>query len=123
MYGVAAPANGFTSRGASTVTFVESGPQALQALQANVARLEVEAQVNVHRGDSLDFVRGLGPNAFDVVLADPPYGGGCATELVRLYRQVPFARILSVEHSSVEHPDGDETRPYGSSALTFCYEP
>ena len=109
------------SRGAASTTFVECATKALEALRANIVQLGVAGQVNIHRGDSLDFVKRLGPNAYDVVLADPPYGETIATELVRLYRQVPFARILSVEHPSSEKPGGDETRTYGSTALTFCY--
>jgi 16S rRNA (guanine966-N2)-methyltransferase len=109
------------SRGAASVTFVECGAKALKALRANIAQLGVDGQVSIHRGDSLNFVKHLGPDAYDVVLADPPYGEAIATGLVRLYRQVPFARILSVEHPGGEKPGGDETRPYGSTALTFCY--
>ncbi|NNG17185.1 MAG: 16S rRNA (guanine(966)-N(2))-methyltransferase RsmD [Gemmatimonadales bacterium] len=109
------------SRGAASITCVERGTTALAALRANIAQLGVEGHVTIHRGDSLDFVSGLGPNAYDVVLADPPYGEAIATGLVRLYRQVPFARILSVEHPSSEQPGGDDMRLYGSTALTFCY--
>lgn len=109
------------SRGAASTTFVECGTKALEALRANIVQLGVAGQVNIHRGDSLDFVKRLGSNAYDVVLADPPYGEAIATGLVHLYRQVWFASILSVEHPSSEKPGGDETRTYGSTALTFCY--
>jgi len=111
------------SRGAASITLVEYGTKALEALRANIAQLDVGGQANIHRGDSLDFVKRLGPDAYDVVLADPPYGEAIATELVRLYRHVSFARILSVEHPGSEKPGGDETRLYGSTALTFCYAP
>jgi 16S rRNA (guanine966-N2)-methyltransferase len=109
------------SRGAASVTFVECGTKALAALRANIAQLAVEEQVTIHREDSLGFVKRLDRNAFDMVVADPPYGDAIATTLVRLYRQVQFARILSVEHPSSEQPGGDERRLYGSTALTFCY--
>ena len=109
------------SRGATSIMFVECEAQVLGALRINITQLGVEGQVTVHRGDSLDFVKRLDPLAYDVVLADPPYGDAIATELVRLYRQVPFARILSVEHPGNERPGGDDMRLYGSTALTFCY--
>ena len=43
--------------------------------------------------------------------------------LVALFRRTPFARILSVEHRAGDRLDGDSTREYGDSALTFCHAP
>jgi len=42
---------------------------------------------------------------------------------VALFRRTPFARILSVEHSADLRLDGDSTRRYGDTALTFCHAP
>jgi hypothetical protein len=42
---------------------------------------------------------------------------------VTLFRRTPFARILSVEHRAGDRLDGDETRRYGDTALTFCHAP
>jgi hypothetical protein len=42
---------------------------------------------------------------------------------VALFRRTPFARILSVEHAAGEPLDGDSTREYGDTALTFCHAP
>jgi 16S rRNA G966 N2-methylase RsmD len=68
------------------------------------------------------FAERLTPGAFDLVLADPPYTGDHASKLVALFRQKPFGRILSVEHSSSLELDGD-TRRYGDTAITFCHAP
>jgi 16S rRNA (guanine966-N2)-methyltransferase len=111
------------SRGAVTATFVELNPPSLRALQANVAALGVADRVTVHRGDALRYVEGLPPGAFDVALADPPYVRDDAARLVALFRSTPFARILSVEHRATDRLDGDSTRRYGDTALTFCHAP
>ncbi|MEP7176203.1 MAG: 16S rRNA (guanine(966)-N(2))-methyltransferase RsmD [Gemmatimonadales bacterium] len=111
------------SRGAASVAFVELNPPSLRALDANVAALGVEDRVTIHRGDALRFAERLERGAFDLVLADPPYGRDDGARLVSLFRRTPFARILSVEHSADERLDGDSTRRYGSTALTFCQAP
>lgn len=111
------------SRGASAADFVELSGPSLIALRANIAALGVEARTTVHRGDALRFARRLAPGAYDVALADPPYGLGLAGQMVALFRQAPFARILSVEHRADEAVPGDDTRRYGDTAITFCYAP
>jgi 16S rRNA (guanine966-N2)-methyltransferase len=111
------------SRGAASVTFVELNPPSLRALQANIAALGVGDRVTVHRGDALRYAAGLEAGAFDVALADPPYARDDAARLVALFRSTPFARILSVEHRATDRLDGDSTRRYGDTALTFCHAP
>jgi 16S rRNA (guanine966-N2)-methyltransferase len=111
------------SRGAAAVTFVELNPPSLRALGDNIAALGVEGLTTVHRGDALRFVERLSPDTFDVILADPPYSTDQAERLVAHYRQQPFGRILSVEHRSDLHLDGDDTRRYGDTAITFCRAP
>jgi 16S rRNA (guanine966-N2)-methyltransferase len=111
------------SRGAASATFVELNPPSLQALQANVASLGVADRATVHRGDALRYVASLPAGAFDIALADPPYARDDAARLVALFRSTPFARILSVEHSATERLDGDSTRRYGDTALTFFHAP
>jgi 16S rRNA (guanine966-N2)-methyltransferase len=111
------------SRGAGNVTFVELNPPSLRALQQNIAALGVEASTTVHRGDALRFVERLTGAEFDLVLADPPYTTDQAGRLVAHYRRQPFGRILSVEHRSDLQLDGDDTRRYGDTAITFCHAP
>jgi 16S rRNA (guanine966-N2)-methyltransferase len=111
------------SRGAAAATFVELNPPSLRALQANVATLGVADRATVHRGDALRYAEGLPASAFDIALADPPYARDDAARLVALFRSTPFARILSVEHSAAERLDGDSTRRYGDTALTFFHAP
>jgi 16S rRNA (guanine966-N2)-methyltransferase len=111
------------SRGAAGATFVELSPASLEALRANIAALGVEQRATVHRGDALRFVDGLAAGTFDVAFADPPYATDAADRLVVLFRRTPFARILSVEHPADRRVDGDETRRYGDTAVTFCRAP
>jgi 16S rRNA (guanine(966)-N(2))-methyltransferase RsmD len=62
------------SRGAASATFVERARPALRALQANLAGLDLDAEVV--RGDALAFLRtaSRGARQYDLVLLDPPYG-------------------------------------------------
>jgi 16S rRNA (guanine966-N2)-methyltransferase len=111
------------SRGATSAVFVELSPPSLEALRSNIAALGAESRTTVRRADALRFAERLEAGAFDVALADPPYTAGAAAKLVALFRRVPFARILSVEHRATERVDGDDTRRYGDTALTFCRAP
>ena len=82
------------SRGAASVVFVEDNRQGLSLIQRNAASLGVEERVHVI-GESVARVsgrlkaKGLGP--FDLVLADPPYGGGWE---LRLLNELPWPELL-----------------------------
>jgi 16S rRNA (guanine966-N2)-methyltransferase len=108
------------SRGAASATFVELAPASLDALRANIEALGVGSRATVHRGDALRFAQGLDAGAYDVAFADPPYTTDAADRLVALFRRAPFARILSVEHPAGRRVEGDATRRYGDTAVTFC---
>ena len=79
--------------------------------------------MTIHRGDALRFAERLQPGAYDVAFADPPYAGDEAAELARTFRETPFARVFSVEHSAEQAIAGDDTRRYGDTAITFLYGP
>jgi 16S rRNA (guanine966-N2)-methyltransferase len=111
------------SRGAASVTFVELNSPSLRALDQNITALGVQKSVTVHRGDALRYAERLTGGQFELVLADPPYTTDQASRLVSLFRQKPFGRILSVEHRSDLALDGNDTRRYGDTAITFCYAP
>ena len=61
------------SRGAASVQLVEADPQLAQALQSAAARLEAAAQLRVHRGDALAWLREAGDGGFDIAFVDPPF--------------------------------------------------
>jgi 16S rRNA (guanine966-N2)-methyltransferase len=109
------------SRGAAHVTFVEQSGGALRALRANIERLGAAAETRVIRANAVRFVEGLEGFAFDLALADPPYGRGHAEALLHCYARTPFARWLWVEHGRKEmlpQLPGSQTRTYGDTALT-----
>jgi 16S rRNA (guanine966-N2)-methyltransferase len=114
------------SRGAAHVTFVERSGGALRALRANIEKLGAIAEVHVVRGDALAYAQQLAPRAFDLALADPPYGTGAAAALAEAFLRSPFAGWLWIEHRAAESlrdAPGARTRRYGDTALTALPAP
>lgn len=114
------------SRGAEHVTFVEKSAGTLRVLQANIAKLRAEP-VEVVRGDAIAYVRKLDAGAFDVAVADPPYGDDHASALAKVFLQTPFAESLWIEHrvgdSLPELPAETRQRRYGDTMLTTLTAP
>ncbi len=109
------------SRGAREVVFVEKSREALRVLRANLDLLGAGDLARVVQDDALRYVRGLEEGAFDLALADPPYGLGLARQLLEHYQRRPFARELWVEHRTRDGvPDipGAGKRKYGDTMLT-----
>ena len=109
------------SRGAAHATFVEIARQSLASLGDNLRTLDAEARATVVKGDALKYALRLGPLAFDVALADPPYGQGHAAALLERFAQVPFARELWVEHrtgEAVPELPGLRQRRYGDTTIS-----
>ena len=118
--GSGAPGLEALSRGAERAEFVELNAKSLRALRENIELLGAGASSVIHRGDAVRFVASLDAGAFDLAFADPPYGLGIAAAIADRWREVPFATLLGVEHSTRdEMPPGGETRRYGDTALTF----
>src|SRR5678809_458560 len=79
------------SRGAAQVTFVEQDRRAIALIEENLKMCAVQGGYTIHRGDVATVLPGLGSNAFDLILLDPPYdittmtavleasGGACAS--------------------------------------------
>jgi 16S rRNA (guanine966-N2)-methyltransferase len=108
------------SRGAASADFVEKNPKSLRALEENIETLGAHDLATVHRKSAPNFVSLLKAGAYDIVFADPPYATGDAVRLAERWKEVPFTRVLSVEHSATDAmPDGGDTRQYGSTAITF----
>jgi 16S rRNA (guanine966-N2)-methyltransferase len=112
------------SRGAASVDFVDIAPRSITALKGNIATLGVADVARVHRADALRFAARLAPLSYDMAFADPPYTiETAAAELVATFRATPFARVLTVEHACGTPVDGDQSRRYGDTTITFCYAP
>ncbi len=111
------------SRGATHVDFVELADASLAALRANIQTVGAESRTRVRRADALRFAQRLGAKAYDIAFADPPFSTDHAERVVAIFRKTPFAGILGLQHRTALVLDGDETRRYGTHALTFLYAP
>lgn len=90
------------SRGARYVDFVENGAPALHALKGNVAKFRTGTKLRIFKQDAIPFVERLREGSYDVVFADPPYGSRKLDRIVEQWLEVPFAKVLTFEHSK-EH--------------------
>lgn len=119
------------SRGASEVVFVEADRSIAKGLEKTLADLEVAPQCHLVRADAVATLeRGALVGRFDLILADPPYGGGLAdrilTALSRRFCLADRGRIV-VERASTEPPFADprerlaleRSAPYGDTRLDF----
>lgn len=114
------------SRGAARVTFVELAAAPLMALQANVEKLGADDEVEIVRADAHKYAAALAPGAFDIALADPPYGREDAMRMVQAFARRPFARLLCIEHrarTTLPALPAARSRRYGDTALTFIPAP
>jgi 16S rRNA (guanine966-N2)-methyltransferase len=111
------------SRGAAHATFVETHPDSLSALRANIAALGAEEHTDIRRADAVRFVAGLAPHAYDVALADPPFASDLAQQIAAAWHHAPFASVLAVEHPRKTELTGGTTRRWGDIAVTFYHAP
>jgi 16S rRNA (guanine966-N2)-methyltransferase len=111
------------SRGATHATFVEAQSASLALLRANIAALGAASESEIHRGDVLRFIAGLGQGEYDLALADPPFASPLAQGIVAAWHALPFAAVLSVEHDKKTQLPGGTTRRWGDIAVTFYRAP
>jgi 16S rRNA (guanine966-N2)-methyltransferase len=97
------------SRGASHVTFVESDRAAVTALKANIAKMGADFDTTL-LAMPVEAV-GRAPAPFDLLLLDPPYGGGLA--LPALARLVANGWVAPHALVSVETAKGEALDPPG----------
>ncbi len=111
------------SRGAATCMFVESDKLAVDALKANLAKLEIRGDVRATSVMAL----GPAPAPLDVILMDPPYNTGAGlVALDKLSRLgwVGPATWISLETAKAEIVElagfeVDATRVHGKARLTL----
>jgi len=99
------------SRGARSVDFVENGAEALHALKANVAALKETKRCRIFKKDALPWIANLSEGAYAVAFADPPYGSRKLDLVLERWREVPFARVLVLEHDQ-SHEVGGKGKRY-----------
>ena len=114
------------SRGARHVTFLERGPQALQALKANIRSMRAEADTSVITGDALRPPQAKLP--VSLVFLDPPYAQPlCAPALTALagcgwLTPGAVAVAETAREAEAVTPDGfavADVRDYGKARVTF----
>jgi 16S rRNA (guanine966-N2)-methyltransferase len=117
------------SRGAAAVTFVERDPRAVQLIDTNLAALGAggAAKPVIIRAGFADAVARLGGQVFDLIILDPPYAHGAATEALgaAAVLAAPGTRIV-IEHAARHAPPDahgglrrTRTVIAGDSALSF----
>jgi 16S rRNA (guanine966-N2)-methyltransferase len=108
------------SRGARSCDFVENGAAAIHSLKANIAALHVRDAVRVFDRDAIPFVRRITRIAYDVAFVDPPYGSLKLDRVLERWLEVPFSRVLCLEHAP-DHalPVKGKRCQIGDSALTI----
>ena len=106
------------SRGAARVVFVEQSRAHARVLSANAALLDGVAEVVVRTADARRALRGLAAagERFDLVLLDPPYGKGLATEALAAL-EVVADRLLRPGAVVVVETDGRDALPERLGAL------
>ena len=105
------------SRGAAHCTFVETDRDALEAIKANVAKLDASATVRA--GTAENFHGG----AFDLVFADPPYLSGLGHKALQRITIAPWGwASLETARGEKVGLDGfeiDTERKYGKAKITL----
>ena len=76
------------SRGASRVVLVEQDAALVHTLAAAAQRLGALERVTVQRADAMAWLRGQSPQAWDLVLLDPPFGLGLEGPALQAARRV-----------------------------------
>lgn len=107
------------SRGAISCDFVENGREALHSLKANIAALRQTRHTRIFVRDAIPYVERIDQVAYDVAFVDPPYGSRKLDRIVARWHEIPFSRILGVEHApDHELPRSKETRRFEDSVVT-----
>lgn len=107
------------SRGARTADFVEFRPASLHALKANVLALGLRKQTRIFKRDAIPFAEALGPDAYDLVFADPPYGSRILDRVLKAWRERRFSRVFVAEHDpSHDLPPGHERLAFVDTVVT-----
>ena len=112
------------SRGARHATFVEAHGPTLAVARRNAAALGVQDRATFARADARAVLARTGPAAFDLVLADPPYGLAGLAEIPGAARAVlAEGGLLVLEHDGRhDFADADgwrQSRAYGSTVVSL----
>jgi 16S rRNA (guanine(966)-N(2))-methyltransferase RsmD len=100
------------SRGAAEVVLLERDPALVAQLSASKARLGAEA-VRIERGDALQWMGRAPPDAFELVLLDPPFDAPLALPAMAAAARV----VVPGGFVYVEAPTAIEPAPVAAAGL------
>jgi 16S rRNA (guanine966-N2)-methyltransferase len=72
----------------------------MHALKANVAKLKAREVVRIFDRDAIPFVRRITQIGYDIAFVDPPYGSLKLDRVLERWQEIPFSRILCLEHAA-----------------------
>jgi 16S rRNA (guanine966-N2)-methyltransferase len=98
------------SRGAEHATFVEHDPRAQAVIKANASKLGMSDHVRIMGGSALALPRS---DAFDLILADPPYEPGSGSAIVKAVDEAGW--LAPGGWMSIETARNDRVDPLGYS--------
>ncbi len=108
------------SRGAKRCDFVETRPASLHALKANIITIRMKERARVFKKDAVPFAAALGPNAYDIVFVDPPYGSRMLDHVIAAWLEKKFSRILVCEHERHHSlPNGAKRLDFGETVVSI----
>lgn len=117
------------SRGAASVTFVESHPKSLEIIKKNLEKLKVTEPHQIHNKDVLRFLSLPHENPFDIIFADPPFTKQMAHGVLETISQSAVfgpQTLLAIESAKKERLEDDygtvhrvDQRIFGDKILSF----
>jgi 16S rRNA (guanine966-N2)-methyltransferase len=117
------------SRGASHVEAVEKHPQSLKIIFENLKHLEIDKEIQVHRGDVFDFIQKYQGKPFDLIFIDPPFTEALADAVMSEVQKSQLFHaetVISIESAKKEKILNDynklhaiDSRHFGDKILTL----
>ncbi len=116
------------SRGAAHVVFVDDSSSSLDLIRKNLDKLGFRDNGRLVKRNVIGFLKGEIQEAFDLILADPPYGKGLCQKVLQILSQNDILNpsgILVLEHHKKEILENGENlillraRKYGDTAVSF----
>ena len=113
------------SRGAATVTFVDSSRDSLEILRRNIGTLDCESQCTVYQADVFWYLKNT-RSRFDLAFVDPPYKLPTIGSLPRAVHESGVLNqggFVVMEHSRESAVDVDESvysvtrKPFGQTIV------
>jgi len=120
------------SRGAASVTFVDSGKLALAAIRGNLADLALGDRATVLATDAIAAARKPTTTPWRLVFVDPPYASDLATRAVLAMPTASLApdAVIVIEHDRRNAPPEalgsllrTDQRRYGDTLISFYEVP